>query len=136
MSLLQDLAGVIETQTETVSLDMAEPFELVKLGEFALPARKNQRDSDLEVVELVRLVANNHYKPHLHKYSEAMIYIIAGQGELLLGEEKLTYQPGMRVPLPKNVAHGFVTDTETVFLSRQSPPIYSRKNQTVDLHYV
>jgi quercetin dioxygenase-like cupin family protein len=61
--------------------------------------------------------------------------MVLGEGILILDQEKIPYQPGKRFDIPAKKLHGFITQTKTLFLSIQSPPIYNRETQTVDLHY-
>jgi quercetin dioxygenase-like cupin family protein len=89
-----------------------------------------------EIVELVELQANTKYRPHYHKKSVAVIYMVLGEGVFVLGENEVPYRPGQRLDISANVPHGFLTKTRTLFLSIQSPPILNRETGEVDLHYV
>ena len=129
-------------QSEYVKAD--ERFDIFKLGIFKVnksflntlmdhdPSKKIVE----EIVELVELQQNATYRPHYHENSSAVIYMILGEGMLVLGDNKLPYRPGMRLDIPAKVAHGFITHTKTLFLSIQSPPILNRETGKVDLHYV
>lgn len=127
-------------QSEYVKSD--ERFDVFKLGIYQVA---NSLLSSIggessypvdEIVELVKLQANARYRPHYHHHSCAAIYMILGEGELILANEKIPYQSGMRIDIPKNTPHGFLTTTETLFLSIQTPPIRNRQTGSVDLHYV
>ncbi|MCF6777683.1 cupin domain-containing protein [Thiotrichales bacterium 19X7-9] len=102
-----------------------EIYDLYQLGIFN---KKN--------IELVELQPKTFYKQHYHKHSQAAIYIIFGTGIFLLGENKVKYKQNMQIDIAKNVLHGFVTNTKTLFLSIQSPPILDPKTSTIDLHYL
>lgn len=127
-------------QSEFVKAD--ERFDVFKLGIFKVTNSLLSVIGDEsiypvdEIVELVKLQASARYRPHYHHYSCAVIYMIIGEGDLLLANEKIPYQPGMRIDIPKNTPHGFLTNSETLFLSIQTPPIRNRQTGEVDLHYV
>lgn len=108
-------------------------FDLFALGIFEAAGS----DQSLkEIVELVELEENACYRPHFHARSSAVIYMVLGEGELILGENSMAYHAGLRFNIPAKMPHGFVTRTKTLFLSIQSPPIRDVKTNTIDLHYV
>lgn len=121
-----------------------EIFDIYQLGLFLAPdsflssyineSIKNN-ESTHEILELVELQPNAEYKLHFHKKSAAIIYIISGTGIFLLGSHAIDYHPGRRVIIPAGILHGFKTDTRTLFLSIQSPPIIDPQTQQIDLHY-
>lgn len=118
-----------------------EVFGLYSLGLFSAPdsflkplSSYQEGERIEENVELVELTALSSYKPHYHKKSAAVIYIILGDGDFLIGKEIIKYKPGTRVIIPAGVSHGFNTKTKTFFLSIQTPSIINQ-NQEIDLYY-
>jgi|GEM_PF-4529009 quercetin dioxygenase-like cupin family protein len=105
-----------------------EIFDLYQCGIF-------HHQSAIENIEFVELQPNALYRPHYHKKSSAVIYIIYGLGRFQLGSRLLDYKPGMRIDIPAGITHGFRTDTSTLFLSIQSPPIINTETNEIDLHY-
>lgn len=119
-----------------------ERFDVFKLGVFKVKesivnfiALDKIEQAD-EIVELVRLQPKSRYRPHYHQKSSAILYMVFGEGIFICGEKELNYQPGMRLDLPEKTPHGFLTHSETLFLSIQAPPILNRQTGVVDLHYV
>ncbi len=113
---------------QKIITDQAERFDLFQGGIFETVAGQEQ-------VELVRLEPNTKYVPHYHQKSSAVIYIIAGTGELLLNETGVHYQAGKRIEISAGTWHGFNTERETVFLSIQSPSILDPLTGIADIHY-
>lgn len=118
-----------------------EIFGLYPLGVFSAPdsflkpLSSCQEEEEVEEnIELVELTALSSYKPHYHKKSAAVIYIILGDGDFLVGKEIIKYKSGTRVVIPAGVKHGFNTKTKTFFLSIQTPSIINQ-NQEIDLYY-
>ena len=97
--------------------------------------KNESHDSLEENLEIVELQRESTYKPHYHKHSSAVIYIILGEGTFILGDDTINYYPGKRVLIPAGTLHGFNTKTRTLFLSIQSPPILSQTNDDIDIHY-
>ena len=88
-----------------------------------------------ENIEFVELTPKSEYKKHYHKQSSAVIYMLYGTGLFYLDNETISYKPEMRINIPRGVLHGFKTDTATLFLSIQSPPIINNETQDIDLFY-
>lgn len=106
-----------------------EIFDLYQCGIF----NNNCTEENVELVELQPL---SEYRPHFHKKSSAVVYVISGTGFFQLAENSIAYKPGIRIDIPAGVIHGFKTNTPTLFLSIQSPPIINPDNGDIDLHYV
>ena len=113
---------------QTVITDRAERFDLLQAGLF-------QRGEQEEQVELVRLEPNAKYAPHYHKKSAAIIYLIAGNGTIVLGAIEKTYQANQCITIPAGMRHGFKTNSETVFLSIQTPSIIDKQTGEIDIYY-
>lgn len=62
--------------------------------------------------------------PHRHRRSDETIYVLEGEGDLLLDREWLPIRAGMLVHVPRGVAHAFVNRAEggTLALSTFTPP--------------
>jgi len=105
-----------------------EIFDLYLCGVF-------KNNSLEENIELVELPAQSSYRPHYHKKSAAVIYVITGTGHLQLDDRCIEYNSGTRVAIPAGVLHGFKTITSTLFLSIQSPSIIDPVSGQIDLYY-
>jgi quercetin dioxygenase-like cupin family protein len=120
-----------------------EIFDLYQLGTYtaksSLLATLHTITSEVyeyqEQIEIVELQPSTKYRPHYHKKSAAIIYIIHGTGRFILDKKNIHYHPGQRIEIPAGMLHGFLTDTRTLFLSIQSPPIIDRGNDSIDLYY-
>lgn len=121
-----------------------EIFDIYHLGLFAAPhsflsnlTRKPiETDSiTFEKLELVELQPEAYYQPHFHKKSAAIIYIFSGIGTFILGNQYIAYDTYQRIIIPMGMMHGFKTQTRTLFLSIQSPPIIDSDTQQIDLYY-
>ena len=84
--------------------------------------------------ELVELRKGKNYPPHIHKNSKADLYIIFGEGKIILNGKGKNYKAGDKFYVAKKIAHGFKVKTSTLFLSIQKPPIINKKNK-IDVEY-
>lgn len=74
-------------------------------------------------VNLVRV--RDRVEPHLHENSEETVYVIEGEGDLLLDREWRRVKAGALIHIPKGVAHAFVNKAPggTTALSTFTPPL-------------
>lgn len=76
--------------------------------------------------DIVEIPSRTRTEIHKHSRAETVMYVISGRACLIVGDDmkEVAIRPGMRLVVPANVVHGFVTNDETiVFASVQSPPI-------------
>jgi quercetin dioxygenase-like cupin family protein len=125
------------------TINAIEIFDLYQLGIFSAPnsllAHLSKPLSSgkviQEILELVELQPQAKYQAHYHKKSVAIIYIVSGSGLFQLGNKRLPYKAGKRIEIPAGTPHGFNTDTRTLFLSIQSPPILNPDSKHIDIYY-
>jgi len=119
-----------------------EIFDVYHLGSFLAPdsllkefSGYNQNNDIYENMELVEIQENFNYKPHYHKKSSAIIYIILGGGQFILGSKAIDYCKGTRIKVPAGEIHGFNTKEKTIFLSIQTPSIVDQITGEIDIFY-
>lgn len=75
-------------------------------------------------IDYIEIFPNQISEVHRHNESDALIFVISGSAKAELNEEFYDIQPGMRLLIPRGMAHGFRTGTEKLqFVSIQIPPI-------------
>lgn len=124
-----DIFKAIPHQRVLGELNNEEIFDLYSLGIF------QTEDEAQENIELVELPPQATYQAHYHQHSSAIIYIVCGEGSLRLGKQFFSYKPSHRFVIPAKTLHGFKTETNTLFLSIQSPPIINPDNGKIDMVY-
>lgn len=119
-----------------------EIFDIYNLGSFLAPdsllkefSKYNQNNEIYENIELVEIQENFNYKPHYHKKSAAIIYILSGAGQFILGSKVIDYCKCTRIKIPAAEIHGFNTKEKTVFLSIQTPSIVDEITGEIDIFY-
>ena len=106
-----------------IPVDVVEHIKLYRLGVF-----------DNSSFELVELKKAQDYPTHHHKNSEAVFYFILGSGLIVLDGKNLSYKKGDMFTIKKGMKHGFKPETETLFLSVQTPPIKNKQTRKEDIH--
>lgn len=84
-------------------------------------------------LDYVAVPENSVTEIHRHNTSDNLVYIVKGSAEVVLDGDVYEVRPGMRVIIPKAVAHGFRTREERLeFVSIQIPPILDKQNGVFD----
>ncbi len=114
-----------------ISLDSIGPqmfnvFEVVQIAPHTFV-------DELAGLDYVRIAPASVSEIHRHNYSDNLIYVIRGSAVAMLDGVEHEVFAGMRVVIPKAVAHGFRTNAEELeFISIQIPPILDKKNNVFD----
>ncbi|RCL63634.1 MAG: cupin domain-containing protein [Bacteroidetes bacterium] len=86
-------------------------------------------------VELIQLESNTTYTPHYHNHVDASFHFLCGQGDVQIDGQKHSIKKGLILEVPKKCYHGFTTQSQVIFLSIQTSPIYKEDVDDLDLHY-
>ena len=89
--------GTLEREvllSEIPHIKVTTGVEVIDLYRFGQYRNGAQEDSNREMVELVKLQANQYYPPHIHANSEARLYMVAGEGDVILNRNRYQYSPG------------------------------------------
>jgi mannose-6-phosphate isomerase-like protein (cupin superfamily) len=75
-------------------------------------------------------------KPHKHIYHTEQVYILDGEGEMLLGEKSIIVKKGDIIFIPKNTVHSLKNNSNipVKVLSVQSPYFDGTDRVAVELH--
>jgi quercetin dioxygenase-like cupin family protein len=103
-------------------------LEREKLDICQFPPFDNGTQIDFAIFE-----ANTLHPPHVHEEGSAILYVIDGEGKIILGDKETDYLPGNIFNVPKGTRHGFSAKKETVLLSIQDKPILFKDK--LDLMY-
>lgn len=114
---------------------LREPPPVERFGVFDV--RQVTRGTALEsqvAADLVSIAPHSTSEVHRHNRSETVLYIVAGAGRVMVGDEWFDVREGDRVLIGKGVFHGLATgDRALEFLSVQSPPILDESTGQLDL---
>jgi len=95
------------------------------------------RGTQLESVvagDLVDVAPHQTSSVHRHNRAETVLYIVAGEADVHVGDRVVHVSKGNRLHVGKGVHHGFRTaDQAITFVSIQSPPILDVAAGTRDL---
>jgi len=107
-----------------IPVDVVENIRLHRLGVFG--------NSSFELVELKKA---EDYPPHHHENSEAEFHFIFGESLIILNGKEHKYKKGNTHVITKGMKHGFKPETDTLFLSIQTPPIKDKESGEEDIHF-
>lgn len=101
----RELSPVVDTRSiEPVAMGWGEIRWLV--------GQKLQPDSEL-TFGIVTIAAGEKNERHLHPNCEEVLYVISGECDHSLGEERYHLTPGMAIRIPRNTPHdAVVTSSE------------------------
>ena len=60
--------------------------------------------------------------PHVHDRHEETVYVIAGEGRMVVGDQEIALAPGALVHVPRGVAHAVEATFPLTALSIFAPP--------------
>jgi quercetin dioxygenase-like cupin family protein len=60
----------------------------------------------------IRVSPNNGPPPHIHSREDESFFILEGELEFRIGDEKITARPGTFIQGPRDVAHSFKNNTQ------------------------
>jgi quercetin dioxygenase-like cupin family protein len=84
-------------------------------------------------LDVVHILENSTSEIHRHNFSDNVVYILQGNGTVVLDGQEHPVHPGLRISIPRGVAHGFRTaESELLFVSAQIPPILDKKTGAFD----
>jgi quercetin dioxygenase-like cupin family protein len=114
-------------------LRAAPPVERFGVFDVRQVTRGTRLESQV-AADMVSIAPHSASEVHRHNRSETVIFILAGEGRALVGNEWLDVRKGDRVLIGKGVFHGFATAGSALeFLSVQSPPILDEATGQLDL---
>ncbi|MDD9900874.1 MAG: cupin domain-containing protein [Alphaproteobacteria bacterium] len=87
-------------------------------------------------VDVVDVVPHQVSEIHRHNNADTVLYIVAGEANVIVDDTKHAVRTGDRVHIPPGAFHGVVTEGVPLrFLSVQTPPILCKETGNLDLEY-
>lgn len=82
-------------------------------------------DNPLANISLVRVPVGGAVTRHFHANEVETIYLLSGKSELVLGDERIPFNAGSVVAIPKGLEHELynVSDEEVELLAFFTPPL-------------
>lgn len=86
-----------------------EESDSVRLGQNTciFKIKGEHTDNQFGLFELIMQPGSGGPSPHIHKQMTEIFYVVEGEVELTLNEEKVTAQPGAVMVVPQSVPHAF-----------------------------
>jgi quercetin dioxygenase-like cupin family protein len=120
-------------QLETATVDTCTVNRLPGRDWFYLLGPQNSSAKNL-VFGLAEFPAGTLAAPHVHQAEEEVIYILAGRGTILAGEQEIPLEPGVAIYIPPGLTHQIRADEPeplklvTLFSPPVVPGAYDPRN--------
>ncbi|MBI5803304.1 cupin domain-containing protein [Candidatus Pacearchaeota archaeon] len=85
--------------------------------------------------DVVKLTSGGRYPLHVHDDTDSEIHILRGQGRILIERCEVNYSPGAVCYIPRHQWHGFNANSDTMFFSALSSPIFNPETGKIDLRH-
>lgn len=78
------------------------------------------------------IIIKKEVKKHLHQFHSEQVYVISGEGDMLLGDKTIHIKSGDIIFIPKNTAHAvLVTSKEPLKILSVQSPYYDGKDKVL-----
>jgi quercetin dioxygenase-like cupin family protein len=107
----------MNVQIDTVTLQQFNVFQVFQIT-------PNTFLSGIAGIDYIEILPHCVSEIHRHNESDAILFVVAGRATAELDGQSYEVRSGMRVLIPRGVAHGFRTiEDKFQFVSIQVPPI-------------
>ena len=111
-------------QLESATVDTCTVYRLPGRDWFYLLGPQNSSAKNL-VFGLAGFPAGTLAASHVHQAEEEVIYILAGRGAILAGEQEIPLEPGVAIYIPPGLTHQIRADEpeQLKLVTLFSPPV-------------
>jgi len=110
--------------TKIVHLGAEEGEAFSAVGDVYRILASGRQTGDVYTLSEIRVSPNNGPPPHIHSREDESFFILEGEVEFQVGDEKIAARPGTFIQGPRGIAHSFKNNTQLparmlVFIPRQ-----------------
>ena len=112
------------SQLESAHIDHCTVYNLPGRDWFYLLGPQNSQAQNL-VLGLAEFPGGTLATPHAHQAEEEIIYILAGEGAIIAGDQETRLEPGVAVLIPPGLVHRIRADGDDPLrlITLFSPPV-------------
>jgi len=93
-----------------VGPDEGDAFSAV--GDVYRVLASGHQTGDVYALSEIRVSPNNGPPPHIHSREDECFFVLEGEIEFQVGDEKITARPGTFIQGPRGIAHSFKNNTQ------------------------
>src|SRR5438552_3731183 len=97
--------------TKIIHLGPGEGDAFSAVGDVYRVLASGGQTGDVYTLSEIRVSPNNGPPPHIHSREDECFFVLEGEVEFQVGDEKITARPGAFIQGPRDIAHSFKNNT-------------------------
>jgi len=98
--------------TKTIHLGPSEGDAFSAAGDVYRNLALGRQTGGVYTLHEIRVSPNNGPPPHIHSREDESFFVVEGEVDFQVGDEKITAQPGTFIQGPRGIAHSFKNNTQ------------------------
>src|SRR5215831_675453 len=98
--------------TKIIHVGPGEGEAFSAVGDVYRVLASGRQTADVYALSEVRVSPNNGPPPHIHSREDESFFVLEGEVEFQVGDEKITGRPGTFIQAPRGIAHSFKNNTQ------------------------
>ena len=98
--------------TQIIHLGPAEGDAFSAVGDVYRVLASGSQTGGVYALSEIRVSPNNGPPPHIHSREDESFFVLEGEIEFQVGDEKITARPGTFIQGPRGIAHSFRNNTQ------------------------
>ena len=98
--------------TGIIHLEPGEGDAFSAVGDVYRNLALGQQTGGVYTLHEIRVSPNNGPPPHIHSREDESFFVLEGEVDFQVGDEKITARPGTFIQGPRGIAHSFKNNTE------------------------
>ena len=98
--------------TRIIHLGPGEGDAFFVVGDVYRNLASSRQTGGVYTLHEIRVSPNNGPPPHIHSREDESFFVLEGELDFQIGDEKITAQPGTFIQGPRGIAHSFKNNTQ------------------------
>jgi len=98
--------------TAIIHIGPGEGDAFSAVGDVHRVLASGRQTGDVYTLHEIRASPNNGPPPHIHPREDECFFVLEGEGEFQIGDEKITARAGTFIQGPRGIAHSFKNNTQ------------------------
>jgi quercetin dioxygenase-like cupin family protein len=98
--------------TRIIHLGPGEGDAFSAVGDVYRVLASGQQTAGVYALSEIRVSPNNGPPPHIHSREDECFFVLEGEVDFQIGDEKITARPGTFIQGPRDIAHSFKNNTQ------------------------
>ena len=98
--------------TQVIHLGPSEGDAFSAVGDVYRVLASGRQAGDVYALSEIRVSPNNGPPPHIHSREDECFFVLEGEIDFQVGDEKITARPGTFIQGPRGIAHSFKNNTQ------------------------